>query len=138
MEQKALQGPKKEQPSPLPSTQPSMMGDEEEEFNLRPPPELEPDVERFFHVPMGECKEDAGGHSPTEPLAEEYAKWIEWRGPAVDTPDWWWELEMISEVDDVQELALKIQASFKLLQWMSKEHNVENYYLAPLAPHCIC
>ena len=39
---------------------------------------LGPDVEQFFHRPAGKCKEDAGGHFPTEPPAEEYEKWIEW------------------------------------------------------------
>ena len=55
-----------------------------------------------------------GGHFPTEPPAQEYEKWIEWRGQAVDTPNWWQELEMILEVYDVQGLAQKIWASFKL------------------------
>ena len=92
-----------------PAHSPPQWEGEEVEFNLGPPPELEPDVERFFHRPTGECKEDAGGHFPAEPPVEKYAKWIEWRGQAVDTPDWWWEQEMIPEVDDVQELAQKIR-----------------------------
>ena len=54
----------------------------------------------------------------------------------VDTPSWWWELEMIPDVDDIQELAQKIWASFKLPQWMSEVHSINNYYLAPPAPHC--
>ena len=44
---------------------------------------------------------------------------------------------MIPEADNVQELAHKIQASFELPQQRSKEHNIKNYYLAQLAPHCI-
>ena len=56
----------------------------------------------------------------------------------VDTPSWWQELGKIPEVGNFQELAQKIQASFKLSQQMSKIHNIENYYLAPLVPKCLC
>ena len=44
----------------------------------------------------------------------------------------------IPEVDDFQELTQKMWASFKLPQRISELHNVENYYLAPLAPTCLC
>ena len=37
-----------------------------------------------------------------------------WRGQALDMPSWWQELVEIPEVDDFQELAQKIQASFEL------------------------
>ena len=110
--------------------------DEEVEFDLGPPPELGPNVKQFFQRLAGKCEEDAGGYFPTEPPAEEHEKWVEWRGQAVDIPNWWQELEMITDVDDVQD-AQKIWASFELLQWMSEVHNIENYYLAPLAPHCL-
>ena len=53
-------------------------------------------------------------------------------------PDWWQELAEIPEVDDYWELAQMIQASFKLPWQMSKLHDVENYYLAPPAPPCLC
>ena len=89
-------------------------------------------------VQQTSVKKNAGGHFPTEPPVEEYARWIEWKRQAVDTPNWWQELEMVLEVDDVQELAQKIWASFKLPWQMSKEHDVENYYQAPPVPHCIC
>ena len=84
--------------------------DEEAEFDLGPPPELGPNVEWFFQGLAGECKKVVRGHFPTEPPAEEYEKWVEWRGQAVDTPSWWWELEMIPDVDDVQELAWKYRS----------------------------
>ena len=45
---------------------------------------------------------------------------------------------MIPDVDDIQELAQKIQASFELPQWMNEVHSIENYYLAPAAPNCLC
>ena len=44
----------------------------------------------------------------------------------------------ILEVRNFQELAQKIWASFELPQRMSKIHNVENYYLTPLVPKCLC
>ena len=56
----------------------------------------------------------------------------------MDTPNWWQELEMIPDVDDIQELAQKIRAYFKLPQWTSEIHGIENYYLALPAPHCLC
>ena len=95
-------------------------------------------MEWFFQEPAGECGEDKGSHCPTEPPVEEYEKWVEWRGEAVDTPSWWWELGKIPDVDDVQELAQKIWTSFQLPKWMSEVHGIKNYYLAPLAPNCLC
>ena len=85
----------------------------------------------------GKYKEDAGNHFPVEPPIEEYEKWVEWRGQAVDTPNWWWELEMIPDVGVVQQLAQKIWVSFKFPQQMSMAHKVDNYYLAPPAPNCL-
>ena len=58
-------------------------------------------------------------------------------GQVVDTPSWWQELEKIPEVDNVQELAQKIWASFELPQWTSEVYDIENYYLAPLVPKCL-
>ena len=108
---------------------------EEAELDLGPPPELGPNRERVFGGPVG--KEDEEGHLPAEPPVEEHEEWIKWRGQVVDTTDWWWELEMVPEVDDIQKLARKIWASFKLPQRVSVRHAIKNYYLAPPAPHCI-
>ena len=36
---------------------------------------------------------------------EEYEKWVEWRGQVVDIPNWWQELEMNTDVGDIQGLA---------------------------------
>ena len=82
--------------------------------------------------------EDGRHHSPTEPPVKEYRRWVEWRGQMVDTPSWWWELEEVPEVEDTQELAQKIWASFELPQWMSEVHEVEDYHLAPPAHKCLC
>ena len=53
-------------------------------------------------------------------------------------PDWWLELAEISGVDDHQELAQKIQASFELPWQISKQHGVKNYHQAPPALPCLC
>ena len=45
---------------------------------------------------------------------------------------------MIPGVDDHQELAQKVWASFKLPQQISEWHGMENYHQAPPAPPCIC
>ena len=107
----------------------------EVELDLGPPSEIGPNVERFFHGQAG--KEDKEGHLPAEPPVGEHEERTEWRGQVVDTPDWWQELEMMLEVDNIQKLARKIWASFKLPCWMSVKHAIENYYLAPPTPHCI-
>ena len=62
------------------------------EVNLGPPPELGPDVEHFFQELANESEEDKGSNFPPESPVEEYERWIEWRGQAVDTPSWWQEL----------------------------------------------
>ena len=53
-------------------------------------------------------QEDEEGYIPAEPPVREYEEWIKWRGWVVDTLDWWQELEMVPEVDDIQKLARKI------------------------------
>ena len=53
-------------------------------------------------------------------------------------PDGWPELAKISDVDDHQEVAQKVWASFKLPWWISEWHGMENYHQAPPAPPCIC
>ena len=59
------------------------------EFDLGLPPELGPDGKHFFQEPTNECEEDGGSNFPPEPPAEEYERWVEWRGQAVNTPSWW-------------------------------------------------
>ena len=63
--------------------------------------------------------------------------WVTWRGWVLDMPSCWQELAEITEIDDFWELAQKMQASFEFPQQMSKLHDIENYYLAPLAPKCL-
>ena len=125
-------------PAHSPAYSPPWWEEKEAEFDLGPPLELGPDVEQFFQGLAGKCKEDAGSHFPAELPAEEYKKWVESRWWAVDTQRWWQELEMIPDVDDIQKLAQKIRASFQLPQQMSKVHNIQNCYLAPPIPNCLC
>ena len=108
------------------------------EFDLGPPPDLGPEVNHFLQELASRSREDSESNSSSEPLAEEYERWVTWRGWALDMPSWWKELAKIPEVEDFQELAHRIWASFELPQWMSKLHGMENYYLAPLAPKCLC
>ena len=53
-------------------------------------------------------------------------------------PCWWQELGNFPEIDNHQELARKVWASFKLPWQIREQHGVENYYQAPLASLCIC
>ena len=83
-------------------------------------------------------KEGEGSDLSQEPLAEDYKKWIEWRGCWVHTPDWWQELVGIPGINDFQELTQKVRASFEIPQVKIKAQDVKNDYLAPPAPKCIC
>ena len=107
------------------------------EFNLGPPPVLGPDVDCFLQELASGAREDSGSNSSPEPPVEEYRRWVTWWGQALGMPGWWQELVAIPEVDNYQELTWKIQASFKLAQWMNKLHDVGNCYLAPLVPPCL-
>ena len=107
------------------------------EFDLGPPPELGPDIGHFFQEQACGQGEDRGSDLSQEPLVEDYERWVEWRGQIIAAPAWWWELLEILGVSNIQELGQKIRSSFELPQWMSKIHDVENYYLAPPAPRCI-
>ena len=53
-------------------------------------------------------------------------------------PGWWPEVAEIPGMDDHQELAQEVWASFKLPCWISEQHGMENYHQAPPVPPCIC
>ena len=106
------------------------------EFDLGSPSELEPNVECFFQGPAGKWG-DEGHHLPVEPPVDNYEKWVEWRGQMVDTPSWWRELEEILDIEDTQELAQKIWASFELPWWTNEVYGSENYHLPLPAPKCL-
>ena len=107
------------------------------EFDLGLPLELAPDVDCFLQELASSTRERSGSDSSPEPPAEEYKRWVTWWGQALDMPEWWQELAEIPEVDDYWEMAQMIWASFELPQQVSELHDVENYYLAPLAPPCL-
>ena len=107
------------------------------ELDLGPLPELGLDLEHFLQelaITEGEGK---GIDVSQEPPAEDYEKWIKWRGCWVHTPNWWWELMGILGINDLQELAQKIRASFEILQVRSKALDINDDYSAPPAPKCI-
>ena len=106
------------------------------DFDLEPPPELGPDVSCFLQEPASNPREDSWSDSSPEPQMEDYKRWVMRQGQALNMPSWWQELVEIPEVGDFQELTQKIWYSFELPQRMSKLHDMENYYLAPLAPKC--
>ena len=49
-------------------------------------------------------------------------------------PGWWQELAEVPKIDDHQELAWKVQASFELPWQISKQHSVQN----TIRPHQHC
>ena len=53
-------------------------------------------------------------------------------------PGWWPELAKVPGVDDHQELAQKVWASFELPRQIIEWHGMENYHQVPPALPCIC
>ena len=107
------------------------------DFNLEPPPELGPEVDHFLQEPAGSLEEDDRSRSSAEPPVEDYERWVTWQTRAHDTPGWWPDLAQIPGVDNHQELAQKVQASFELPWQISEQHGMENYHQAPPTPLCI-
>ena len=100
--------------------------------------ELGPEINHFLQELAGSSEEESRGRSSPEPLVEEYKRWVTWRAQVQNMPDWWQELAEVPKVDNYQKLAWEVWASFELPQWISKQHSVENYHQASLAPLCIC
>ena len=90
------------------------------DFDLEALPELGPEVDCFLQELAGSSEEDNRNRSSPEPPVEEYKRWVTWRAQAHDMPGWWLELAEVPGVDDHQELAQKVQASFKL-PWQISE-----------------
>ena len=57
-------------------------------------------------------EEDDRNRSSPEPPVEEYERWVTWQAQVYDMPGWWLELAKVPDVDDDQELAWKVLASF--------------------------
>ena len=49
------------------------------EFDLGPPPELEPEVNCFLQEPASQLREDSKSNSSLEPPGEEHKRWVMWR-----------------------------------------------------------
>ena len=104
--------------------------------DLGEPLELGPEVTCFLR---GLAKNSVGEEkapSP-KPLVKELHRWVTWRAEACETPGWWRELLAVPEVQDCEELAQKVQASFHLPKRVSKLNKMENYHQAPPAPLCL-
>ena len=107
------------------------------EFDLGTPPEFGPDVDCLLQELASSTRQDSRSDSSPESPAEEYKRWVTWQGQVLDMPEWWQELAEIPKVDDYQELAQMIWDSFELPWQVSELHDVENYYLAPVASPCL-
>ena len=108
------------------------------DFDLEPLPELGPEVDHFLQELAGCLEKDDRNRSFPEFPVEAYERWVTWRAWVHDMPGWWLKLAKVPGVDDHQELAQEVQASFELPQQISEQHGVENYHQAPLALLCIC
>ena len=89
------------------------------DFDLEPLPELGPEVNHFLQELAGSSEEDDGTRSSPESPVEEYERWVTWQAQAHDTPGWWPELAEIPDVNNHQELAWMVWASFELPWWIS-------------------
>ena len=107
------------------------------DFYLEPLPELGQEVIHFCQEPAGSSEEDDRNRSSPEHPVEEYERWVTWWAWVHDTPGWWPELAEIPGVDDHQELAWKVQASFELPWQISEWHGMGNYHQASPALPCI-
>ena len=96
------------------------------DFDLEAPLELGPEVDHFLQESAGSLEEEDKKRSSPEPPVEDYESWVTWRARVHDTPGWWQELAKVHEIDSQQELAWKVQASFKLHWQISEQHSVEN------------
>ena len=82
------------------------------DFDLEDPPELGLEVNCFLQGPVKSSdKENMKMPSP-KPPTEELEKWVTWRALTCETPDWWQELVMVPGVDDHENLACEVWASF--------------------------
>ena len=120
---------------PLRDSQGQVTGGEEvEESDLWPPPNLEPELEHFLGVPMTvQGARDKWGSLP-EPSVNKYEMCLEWQAHQVDLPDCWKELVTISNAGDPERLAQKIHASFEVPQVRCKTLRDHSEYTVPPCP----
>ena len=114
-----------------------MTGRELKEYDLGPPPTLEPELESFLEAPTPKLGAWDRCDLQPEPSIENYEVWLEWQACQVDMPEWWGELVTIPNVGDPKRLAHKIHASFKIPWVRSEALRVSNNYATPSAPKCL-
>ena len=80
--------------------------------NLEELTELGPEVTCFLRG-SAESSEDENKRAPSPKLpVEKLQKWVMWKAQAYETPSWWRELMMVAGVDDQENLAQEVWASF--------------------------
>ena len=104
--------------------------------DLEEPLELGLEVGYFLIGSAENSEEEEKAPSP-EPPVEELCEWVAWKAEACKTPGWWRELLEVPEVQDYEELAQKVQASFYLPKRASELNKMENYQQAPPASLCL-
>ena len=97
---------------------------------------LRPEVTCFLRGSAENSEEEEKVPSPKPPV-KELQKWVAWKAEACKTPGWRRELLAVPEVQDYEELAQKVQASFQLPKRASELHKMENYHQTPPAPPCL-
>ena len=108
-----------------------------EDPNLEELPELRPEVTCFLRGSAENLEEDdEKAPSPKLPV-KVFQKWVTWKAEAYKMPSWWRELMVVPGVEDHEELASEVWASFQLPKRGSELHEVENYYQAPPALLCL-
>ena len=73
--------------------------------------------------------------SPKPPV-KELCRWVALKAETCKTPGWWRELLAVPDMQDCEELAQKVQASFHHPKRASKLNKMKNYHQAPLH-HCV-
>ena len=107
-----------------------------EDPDLEEPLELGLEVTCFLRGLAKNSEEEEKAPSPKPPV-KELCKWVAWKAEACKTPGWWRELLAVPEVQDCEELAQKVWASFHLPKSASELNKMENYHPAPPAPLCL-
>ena len=107
-----------------------------EDPDLEEPLEWGPEVACFLRGSPENSEEEEKAPSPKPPVRE-VCKWVAWKAQACKTPGWWRELLAVPEVQDYEELAWEVQASFQFPKRASELHKMENYHQAPPAPLCL-
>ena len=98
-----------------------------EDPDLEELPELEPEVACFLRGSAENSEEEEEKAPSPKPPVKGLCRWVAWKAEACETPVWWREQLAGPEVQDCEELAQKVRASFHL----SKRANELNNFLPP-------